>query len=113
MANSSDGSMPSRDRNPCMWAAGALRGSPASITATALRARPSTSAALSPAAPPPTSTTSYRCSSMIDHLLRQYPTRVLPGAVARHLLRISADRRDDRLTEVVGAARRALHGTQE
>ncbi len=46
-----------------MWAAGALRGSPASITATALLARPSTSAALSPAAPPPTTTTSYRCAS--------------------------------------------------
>src|SRR6187401_916711 len=41
-----------------MWAAGALRGWPASITATRRRARPSTSAALSPAAPPPTITTS-------------------------------------------------------
>jgi len=39
-----------------MCAAGALRGEPASITATRRRALPSTSAALSPAAPPPTTT---------------------------------------------------------
>ena len=37
-----------------MWAAGALRGVPASMTTTRRRARPSTSAALSPAGPPPT-----------------------------------------------------------
>ena len=53
------GGIPSRDRKPCMWAAGAFRGSPASITATRRLARPSTRAALRPAAPPPTTTTSY------------------------------------------------------
>jgi len=50
-------------RVPCMWAATALRGAPASIRCTERRARPSTSAALNPAAPPPTTTTSVRGSS--------------------------------------------------
>ena len=57
-ARSSRGGMPSLDRNPCMCAAGAFRGAPASTTAPRRRARASTSAALSPAAPPPTTTTS-------------------------------------------------------
>src|SRR3712207_135475 len=51
--------MPSRDRNPCRCAAGALRGEPASTMATERRARASTSAAFRPAAPAPTITTSY------------------------------------------------------
>src|SRR4051812_44759587 len=45
--------MPSRERNPCMWAAGALRGEPASMTATRRRARPRARAALRPAGAPP------------------------------------------------------------
>ena len=57
-ASSSAGGRPSRDRKPCMWAAGALRGRPASTTRTSRRARESTSAADRPAAPPPTTTTS-------------------------------------------------------
>src|SRR5919106_2818345 len=51
-----------------MCAAGALRGKPASTTATRRRARPSTSAALRPAAPPPTTTTSYPADTFIDLL---------------------------------------------
>ena len=47
-----------------MCAAGALRGSPASTTATRRRARVSTRAAERPAAPPPTTTTSYSSVSM-------------------------------------------------
>lgn len=57
-ASSSLGAMPSRDRNPCMCAAGALRGSPASTTTTDRRARDKTSAADSPAGPPPMIATS-------------------------------------------------------
>ena len=63
-ASSSEGGIPSRDRNPCMWAAGALRGEPASRTTTLRRARESTRAADSPAAPPPTMITSYPLVSM-------------------------------------------------
>src|SRR4029453_10295119 len=51
--------MPSLERNPCMYAAGALRGAPAATTTTMRRARSSTRAALRPAAPPPTTTTSH------------------------------------------------------
>ena len=42
-----------------MWAAGALRGAPASTTRTLRRARDRTRAADRPAAPPPMTTTSY------------------------------------------------------
>ena len=59
-ASSSVGGSPSRDRYPCMWAAGALRGAPPSTTRTVRRARERTSAADNPAAPPPMTTTSYR-----------------------------------------------------
>lgn len=45
-----------RGTKPCMCAAGALRGVPASMTATRRRARPSTSAALRAAAPSPMTT---------------------------------------------------------
>src|SRR4051794_37370296 len=48
--------------NPCTCAAGALRGAPASTTATRRRPRLSTRAAERPAAPPPITTTS--CSSI-------------------------------------------------
>ena len=58
------GGIPSRDRKPCMCAAGALRGDPASSTATRRRALPRTSAAFNPAAPPPTTTTSWRMDVM-------------------------------------------------
>ena len=51
--------MPSLDRKPCICAAGALRGAPASTRTTVRRARRRTSAALNPAAPPPTTATSY------------------------------------------------------
>ena len=47
-----------------MWAAGALRGSPASTTITDRRWRPSWSAAASPAADPPMTATS-QCRSTI------------------------------------------------
>ena len=47
-----------------MWAAGALRGSPASTTITDRRWRPSWSAAASPAADPPTTATS-QCRSTV------------------------------------------------
>ena len=57
-ASSSAGGMPSRERKPCMWAAGALRGSPASMTTTERRARVRTRAAERPAAPPPMTATS-------------------------------------------------------
>ena len=62
-ASSSAGGSPSRDRKPCMWAAGALRGAPASTTRTRRRARDRTSAADSPAAPPPMTATSYSLMS--------------------------------------------------
>jgi len=58
LANNSEGAIPSRERKPCMWAAGALRGRPPSRTRTLRRARDRTSAADRPAAPPPTTTTS-------------------------------------------------------
>ena len=58
-ARRSCGGRPSRERKPCMCAAGALRGAPASTTATVRRARARTSAAERPAAPPPITTTSY------------------------------------------------------
>ena len=48
-----------------MWAAGALRGSPLSITATRRRARLSTRAADSPAALPPITMTSYSLRSFM------------------------------------------------
>src|SRR5262245_66513916 len=51
--------MPSWPSSPCTAAAGALRGAPASITATVRRDRASIRAPLRPAAPPPTTTTSY------------------------------------------------------
>jgi hypothetical protein len=49
---------PVANRNPCMWAAGAFRGFPASIITTRRRARPRTRAALDPAEQPPTTATS-------------------------------------------------------
>src|SRR3954447_22185811 len=58
-ASSSLGGSPSRERNPCIRAAGALRGCPASMTATVRRARARTRAADRPEAPPPMTTTSY------------------------------------------------------
>lgn len=45
--------MPSRERNPCTPKAGALRGSPESITITERRARARVNAPDRPAAPPP------------------------------------------------------------
>ena len=50
--------VPSRDRNPCMCAAGALRGVPASMITTRRLARPRTKPALRPAGPPPMIATS-------------------------------------------------------
>jgi hypothetical protein len=61
-ASRSPGGRPSRDRNPCMCAAGALRGAPES-TRTDRRARDNTRAADSPAALPPITTTSYALMS--------------------------------------------------
>src|SRR3954451_10309032 len=58
-ASSSLGGSPSRERNPCIRAADALRACPASMTATVRRARARTRAADRPEAPPPMTTTSY------------------------------------------------------
>ena len=63
-----------------MWAAGALRGSPASTTMTERRWRPSWSAAASPAADPPmTATSQWRstvrwCVFAHDSTIRSHPT---------------------------------------
>ena len=58
------GGKPSRDKNPCMCAAGALRGDPRSRRrARCVAPWRSTSAAESPAAPPPMTTTSYSLMS--------------------------------------------------
>jgi hypothetical protein len=61
-SSNSCGGIPSRERKPCMCAAGAFRGAPESTTTTRRRARPRTRAALRPAAPPPTMPTSYGAS---------------------------------------------------
>ena len=79
----SAGGIPSRDRKPCMCVAGALRGTPASITTTRRLARPSTSAALRPAGPPPTIATSLRSDSMRFTLtagaVDRTPSLLFPG----------------------------------
>jgi hypothetical protein len=70
-ARRSRGGMPSLDRKPCRWEAGALRGVPASTRTAVRRARTSTRAALRPAAPPPTTRTSYSfMPSASSHLAR-------------------------------------------
>ena len=56
------GPIPSRDRKLCTPSAGALRGSPASITSTERRDLASAIPALSPAAPPPMTITSWSMS---------------------------------------------------
>src|SRR6478735_3720621 len=61
-----------------MCPAGALRGSPASITSTERRARDSASAPLSPAAPPPTTTTSYLSSIAFSFVRRPRGDTVRP-----------------------------------
>ena len=70
--NGAEGGVPSREMNPCMCAAGAFRGSAASMTIARRRARPRTSAALRPAAPAPRSrrhtwwcTWRQRCTSAV------------------------------------------------
>lgn len=63
-ARKSVGGIPSRVTNPCMCAAGALRGSPASSSSTRACARARTSPALSPAAPAPMMIASW-CVSLV------------------------------------------------
>jgi transcriptional regulator with XRE-family HTH domain len=87
-ASSSAGGMPSRDRNPCMRAAGALRGSPASTTATVRRARARTRAADRPAAPPPTTRTSYLSLSLMADTV--HPSALCTQALLPFLGRRSA-----------------------
>lgn len=65
--SSSRGEMPSRPSTPWAPAAGALRGSPLSITRTDRRTRARFKAPERPAVPPPTTTTSQVCSPSRIH----------------------------------------------
>ena len=68
---------PSRDRKPCVWAEGALRGFPQSMTATERRARASTSAVFRPPVPPPVTMTSYEVRLAVPFAA---PVMAIPSA---------------------------------
>ena len=74
----SRGSMPSRDRKPCISLEAQLRGVPVSHSSTLRLQRPSVSAALRPAGPAPTITTSHAVRAITAfEPLTQHPRPLL------------------------------------